>query len=298
MRVAARPAAAGGRNELYGNAQDSLADSWVYRADTSSWEPMRIEHLPHADSVPIGRWGHGMACGLQHTGPPHATPYGVGLVECVLFGGSQVADTDFLDDTWLLRVATDAHGAANGSATRRYFWERQNSRVAPHGRWCFAMAACGSRVVMMGGSTDFRVSADETWVWRPETRRIEDPTHTPGWVGAWERVYGTDPFDDMEGGRPAGAGPLRLAGFGLAHAGAPGASDILLLCAPPRLHATTPPRHHVLPPLRGPHAMPSAGFCTPRVSRGPSLSLDAPNVRACAQWRRCLLYTSPSPRDS
>lgn len=123
----------------------------------------------------------------------------------------------------------------------QYFWERQNSRVSPHGRWCVALATCGSRVLLVGGSTDFRVSADETWLWQPTPRSVEDPSHPPSFVGEWTRLYGTDPFDDMRGGRPAGAGPLRVAGYSVANAHAMGQSDIVLLCACAHT-ARAPPR--------------------------------------------------------
>jgi len=178
-------------------------------------------------NTPNPRWGHGMTCSLSNTGPPMANNMtGFGRVECVMFGGAQIADDDFLDDTWLLRVATSENGTE--FTPRQYWWERQNGRNIPHGRWCFSMATCGSHVIMIGGSTDFRLSADETWVWSPVVRPVELPAHIPGHLGEWTRYYGVDPMLDMPTPRPEAAGPLRVTGFGINNWGGIGSSDIIL----------------------------------------------------------------------
>ena len=231
----------GGRTHLYGAAAYCLSDTWTFSNGT--WAPMELlteipdaarnPMMPDAAMMrngPVGRWGQAMACGLTNTGPAMRNALtGYGKVECVMFGGSVVADDDFLADTWLLRVVTDENGTI--PLPRSYFWEQQNSAVQPHGRWSFAMATCGSRAIFIGGSTDFRVSADETWVWEPVTRVVEDPMHPPGHLGEWRRLYGTDAIADGAygpGGRPTRAGPLRIAGYGLVNIGALGASDIVL----------------------------------------------------------------------
>ena len=115
-----------------------------------------------------------------------------------MFGGSQVADEDYLADTWMLKVQTDEHGVE--TVPRQYFWEQQNSRFSPHGRWSFQMATCGSRVIFCGGSTDFRVSADEMWMWSPVNRIVEIPDHPPAHLGEWTRLFGTDAIEDADWG--------------------------------------------------------------------------------------------------
>ena len=90
-----------------------MNDTWVF--SSGSWAPMNLTmEIPNPSprlplearlrNVPQPRWGHGMACSLTNTGPPMANDAtGYGKVECVMFGGSQTADDDYLDDTWLLR---------------------------------------------------------------------------------------------------------------------------------------------------------------------------------------------------
>ena len=231
----------GGRNELYGAREYSVGDPWVFNG---TWSLLNlIVDLPHDTpnfaimppamqhrNVPPPRWGHGMACGLTNTGPPMANNHtGYGKVECVMFGGSQVADEDYLADTWMLKVQTDEHGVE--TVPRQYFWEQQNSRFSPHGRWSFQMATCGSRVIFCGGSTDFRVSADEMWMWSPVNRIVEIPDHPPAHLGEWTRLFGTDAIEDADwgaGGRPDAAGPPRPTGYALFNIGAIGASDIIM----------------------------------------------------------------------
>ena len=232
----------GGRTSLFGTAAVSMGDTWSFR--DGAWSPMNmLVEVPEAAQTPMmrrdgfnlrntppPRWGQAMACNLSNTGPALSNSLtGYGKVECVMFGGSQVADDDYFSDTWLLKVATDENGTV--ASPRAYFWDQQNSRVQPHGRWSFMMATCGSRALFLGGSTDFRVSADETWVWEPVTRVVELPDHPPSRLGEWRRLYGTDPINDGEygsAGRPALAGPVRIAGYALANVGAVGASDIVL----------------------------------------------------------------------
>jgi len=231
----------GGRVELFGTREYSRGDTWVFK--DGAWSEMNLlTHLPPTPNsqympeaallrnVPPVRWGHAMACSLTNTGPAmmnNAT--GWGKVECVMFGGSQTADEDYLDDTWLLRVATDEEGTE--LVPRTYFWEQQNSRTVPHGRWSFMMQTCGSRAIFIGGSTDFRVSADETWMWSPVTRPVDLPLHPPSHLGEWTRLYGTDPIEDAVwpgGQRPSGAGPRRPTGYAMFPLGTVGASDIIL----------------------------------------------------------------------
>lgn len=46
-----------------------------------------------ARNQPTARWGHGLTCSLQHTGPLLAdSTSGFGRIECVMFGGSQRAE--------------------------------------------------------------------------------------------------------------------------------------------------------------------------------------------------------------
>jgi len=230
----------GGRVELFGTREYSRGDTWVF-AD-GAWSRMNLltqlpptpmtPHMPASALLrnePQPRWGHAMACSLTNTGPAMmSNATGWGKVECVMFGGSQTADEDYLDDTWLLRVATHRNGTE--LVPRTYFWEQQNSRTTPHGRWCFMMATCGSRAIFIGGSTDFRVSADETWMWSPVTRNVDLPAHPPGRLGEWTRLYGTDPMEDADWGgaeRPAAAGPRRPAGYALFNLNTVGSSDII-----------------------------------------------------------------------
>ena len=144
-----------------------------------------------------------------------------------MFGGSQFGDDDYFQDTWILKREW-----AGGNLTNNYFWEQMNSNLpAPHGRWCFSMATCGSHVLMVGGSTDFRVSADETWMWSPHIRPVELPEHPPAHQGEWNRLYGSDSIlegDWPDGVRPAAAGPYRITGFGIGSWGALGRSDVIL----------------------------------------------------------------------
>ena len=106
--------------------------------------------------------------------------------------------------------------------------EQLNDDVRPHGRFSFSIATCGSRVLMVGGGTDYRVAADETWVWEPTIRTVENPEEAAGRTGHWTRVYGNGPFDDMAAPRPRGAGPLRPVAFAIANQDQLGASDIYL----------------------------------------------------------------------
>ena len=229
----------GGRHGLYGTTDASLGDSWT-------WSQGRWHRAPIPDRLPAGsitpemtpdaqlrhqpraRWGHGMACGLTNTGPATGNDFtGFGVPECVMFGGSQFGDDDYFQDTWILK-----REFARGNFTNRYFWEQMNSNLpSPHGRWCFSMATCGSRVLMIGGSTDFRVSADETWMWSPTIRPVELPEHPPAHQGEWNRLYGSDSIlegDWPDGVRPDAAGPYRITGFGIGSWGALGQSDVIL----------------------------------------------------------------------
>ena len=106
--------------------------------------------------------------------------------------------------------------------------EQLNDEVRPHGRFSFSIATCGSRVLMVGGGTDYRVAADETWVWEPTIRTVENPEEAAGRTGHWTRVYGNGPFEDMAAPRPRGAGPLRPVAFAIANQDQLGASDIYL----------------------------------------------------------------------
>jgi len=223
----------GGRTRLFADRIASGGDTWVYNA--SGWTNITTSIRGPGPSggsmltnVPPPRWGHGMTCGLTHTGSPQATmgPLPTSKLECVMYGGSQMADADYFDDTWIVRVQVDPATGAE-VVPRTYYWEQVNTMVKPHGRWCFSMATCGSRVVMVGGSTDYRISADETWVWEPTIRPVEDPSHPPGHQGEWVRYYGIDPIHTIPN-RPAAAGPLHISGFGITNVGALGASDIVL----------------------------------------------------------------------
>ena len=217
----------GGRNELNGNAVSSTDDAWIY--NEKGWTQLRWPHLPEGINQPSARWGHGMTCALSNTGPAsvrgdHLPP---GNIECVLFGGAQVGDDDFFDDTWLLRYETNETADGGTPLTpRRYYWEQLNAQVRPHGRWCFQMATCGSRVVMTGGSVDYRVAADETWVWQPTIRSVESSAAS-GHTGEWVRLYGTDAFYDEEPRRP-GAGPRRISAMAMTNVGVLAQSDIIL----------------------------------------------------------------------
>jgi len=231
----------GGRVELYGAREYSRNDEWIFK--DGAWSQMNVRtqvprtpanaHIPPAALVRLGptpRWGHAMACGLTNTGPDSSNIWNqTGKVECVMFGGSQTADEDYFQDTWILRVSTHENGTE--VAPRVYYWEQSNSHVQPHGRWSFKMATCGSRAIFIGGSTDYRVSADETWMWSPDIRPVDLPEHPPAHLGEWTRLYGTDPIDDADWGeadRPLAAGPRRVTGYSLFSLGAIGASDIIL----------------------------------------------------------------------
>ena len=212
----------GGRNQLIGAEASSLGETWIWNG---TWTELSF---PGNMNLPWRRWGHAMTCGLFHTGPPTVTSAQLpnGAIECLLFSGAQQGDDDYLDDTWLFRYQTDF--TTNEVIPNSYFWEQLNDDVRPHGRWCFSIATCGSRVLMVGGSTDFRLAADETWVWEPSVRAVESASSS-GHQGHWRRLYGTGPFDEIPEPRPPGAGPLRISAHAMANAGGRlGASDILL----------------------------------------------------------------------